>query len=110
MDMGISLSEAAAVHIAKAIEKRGVGVGLRLGIKQVGCSGLAYTFDFADQIEADDLVFHDHGAAVVVKRETLNYMDGARLDFVREGLKETFRVENPKAVAACGCGESFTVA
>jgi iron-sulfur cluster assembly protein len=105
----IALTENAAKQIRKSIERRGKGVGLRVGIRKVGCSGLAYTFDYADEIGADDALFESHDAKLVVEREALPYLEGSTLDYVREGLKEAFRFHNPNVKAQCGCGESFSV-
>lgn len=107
--MAITLTESAARHIRKQLDKRGRGVGLRLGVKRVGCSGLAYTMDYADQVGDKDVVFESHDAKVVVDRETLAYLDGTQVDFRREGLSESFKFDNPNVSATCGCGESFTV-
>lgn len=107
--MSINLTENAAQQIKKSLAKRGKGVGLRLGIKRVGCSGLAYTFDYADDVGTDDMLFEAHDAKVVVGKEALQYLDGSTLDFAREGLKESFKFDNPNAKNACGCGESFNV-
>jgi len=107
--VAITLTENAARQIRRSLAKRGKGVGLRLGIKKVGCSGLAYTFDYADDIGAEDALFESHDAKVIVDKEALQYLDGATLDFKREGLKESFKFENPNAKAQCGCGESFSV-
>ena len=107
--MAITLTESAARHIRKQLEKRGRGVGLRLGVKRVGCSGLAYTMDYADQVNSSDVVFESHDAKVVVDQEALAYLDGTRVDFRREGLSESFKFDNPNVSATCGCGESFSV-
>jgi iron-sulfur cluster assembly protein len=107
--VAIQLTERAAQQIRKSLVKRGSGMGLRLGIKKVGCSGFAYTFDYADQVGANDALFESHDAKVVVDREALAYLDGSTLDFVREGLKESFRFDNPNVKNECGCGESFSV-
>ncbi len=107
--MAIALTENAARQIRKSLAKRGRGVGLRVGVKKVGCSGLAYTFDYADEIGANDALFESHDAKLLVGEEAMQYLDGSTLDFVREGLKESFRFENPNVKAQCGCGESFTV-
>ncbi len=107
--MAINLTENAARQIQKSLAKRGKGVGLRLGVKKVGCSGLAYTFDYADDVGADDALFESHDAKVIVGKEALQYLDGSTLDFAREGLKEAFKFENPNAKSECGCGESFSV-
>ena len=107
--MAITLTENAARQIRKSLAKRGRGVGLRLGIKKVGCSGLAYTFDYADEVRVDDALFESGDAKIVVDKEALPYLDGSTLDFTREGLKESFKFDNPNAKNQCGCGESFSV-
>jgi len=107
--MAITVTEKAAKHIRDALARKG-GVGLRFGVKKVGCSGLAYTFDYAKDVGANDLLFETADVTVVVDKGNLEYLDGSTLDYVREGLNEAFRVSNPKATAMCGCGESFTVA
>jgi iron-sulfur cluster assembly protein len=107
--MAITVTENAAKHIRNALAKKG-GIGLRLGIKTVGCSGMAYTFDYADEVGPNDQLFRSRDVAVVVDRKSLEFVDGSVLDYAREGLNESFKVENPKATAMCGCGESFTVA
>jgi iron-sulfur cluster assembly protein len=106
--MAITVTEKAARHIQKALARQG-GLGLRFGVKKVGCSGLAYTFDYAKETGDDDQVFRCGDVTVVVDKESLPYVDGSVLDFVREGLNESFDVKNPKATAQCGCGESFTI-
>ncbi|HVY04726.1 MAG TPA: iron-sulfur cluster assembly accessory protein [Burkholderiales bacterium] len=106
--MAITVTEKAARHIRNALARKG-GVGLRLGVRTVGCSGLAYTFDYADEVRADDRLFESHDVKVVVDGKSLAFVDGSELDYAREGLNESFKVKNPKATAMCGCGESFTV-
>ncbi|NIO43523.1 MAG: iron-sulfur cluster assembly accessory protein [Burkholderiales bacterium] len=106
--MAIHLTQRAAQHIRNALAKKD-GIGLRLGIKTVGCSGLAYTFDYANEIGPEDEIFESHDVKVVVNRKDLAFMDGSTLDLERQGLNEVFKVKNPKAIATCGCGESFTV-
>jgi len=107
--VAIHLTESAARQIQRSLAKRGKGVGLRLGVKSVGCSGLAYTFDYADEVGANDALFESHDAKVVVDKEALKFLDGTTVDFARQGLKEAFRFENPNAKNECGCGESFSV-
>lgn len=107
--MAIILTESAAKQIRRSLSKRGSGVGLRLGVKNVGCSGLAYTFDYADEVGANDALFESHDAKVVVDKAALQYLDGTTVDFAREGLKESFKLDNPNAKNECGCGESFSV-
>ncbi len=106
--MAIKVTDNAARHIKTALSKRG-GMGLRLGVKQVGCSGLAYTFDYATELGPNDTLFESNDVKVVVDQRSLAYIDGSTLDFERKGLNEVFRIENPKATATCGCGESFSV-
>ncbi len=107
--MAIQLTESAAKQIRTQLAKRGSGVGLRLGIKKVGCSGWAYVFDFADEVRPGDATFEAHDAKLVIDAESLATIDGAVLDFRKEGLKEAFKIENPNVDATCGCGESFSV-
>jgi iron-sulfur cluster assembly protein len=107
--MTINLTENAAKQIQKQLAKRGRGIGLRVGIKKVGCSGFAYTFDYADELRQDDLVSERDGAKLVIDRESAGFLEGARLDFVRDGLKQTFKFANPNVDATCGCGESFSI-
>jgi len=107
--VAIKLTEAAAGRIRDFINSRGHGVGLRLGIKKTGCSGFAYVVNYADQVESEDVVFEDRGVRVVVDTESLRYIDGTVVDFVKQGLNEAFRFSNPNIKGECGCGESFTV-
>lgn len=107
--MAIQLTESAAKQINAQIAKRGRGLGLRVGVKKTGCSGWAYTYDYADDVKAADRVFEAHDAKLVVDGESLEFLNGSTIDYVREGLKQAFKVENPNVDATCGCGESFTV-
>ena len=107
--MGISLTQAAADHVGRFLANRGKGIGLRLGVKTSGCSGMAYVLEFADALEPDDQVFEDHGVKVIIDPKSLLYLDGTELDFTKEGLNEGFKFNNPNVKDACGCGESFTV-
>ncbi len=107
--MAISLTEAAANRVRSFIESRGHGIGLRLGIKKTGCSGFAYIVNYAEKIGGQDVVFEDRGVKVVVDAESLKYIDGTVVDFVKQGLNEAFRFRNPNTKGECGCGESFTV-
>ena len=106
--MAITLTESAARQIQTSVAKFG-GIGLRLGVKKVGCSGLAYTFDMAREIGPGDHVFEAHDAKLVVDDEALPVLEGAQLDFVREGFKQLFTLSNPNVKSTCGCGESFNV-
>ena len=107
--MTIHLTESAAKQIQTQLEKRGRGLGLRVGVKKVGCSGFAYTYDYADEIRDGDELFESHGTKVVVDPKSLEFLSGSTLDFVKEGLKQAFKFENPNVDAMCGCGESFSV-
>ncbi|BAP56929.1 Iron-sulphur cluster biosynthesis [Thioploca ingrica] len=107
--MALTLTEKAAKHIQKSINTRGKGVGLRLGIRTSGCSGVAYVLEFADEINADDQIFESQGIKILVDPKSLVYIDGTELDYVREGLNEGFKFNNPNIKDQCGCGESFNV-
>ncbi|MGH8503559.1 MAG: iron-sulfur cluster assembly protein IscA [Gammaproteobacteria bacterium] len=107
--MAITLTDAAANRVRRYIEKRGKGVGLRVGVKKTGCSGLAYVIDYADDVGADDTVFEDKGVKLVINPGSLSYLDGAVVDFAREGFNESFKFTNPNEKDRCGCGESFHV-
>ena len=107
--MAVTLSESAARHVSTFIAKRGKGLGIRLGVKTSGCSGMAYKLEFVDNTEDEDLVFESHGVKVVIDPKSLAYLDGTELDFVKEGLNEGFKFNNPNVKDQCGCGESFNV-
>jgi len=107
--MAITVTQTAADRINDFLSNRGKGVGLRLGVKTTGCSGMAYVIEFVDELNPEDEVFEDHGVKVIVDRKSLVYIDGTELDFAREGLNEGFQFNNPNEQAQCGCGESFTV-
>ena len=106
--MSVSMTERAARHVANEVLKSG-GMGLRLGVKTAGCTGLAYVFDIAREAGEGDHVYESHGAKVVVDESSLAYLKGSELDYVREGLGHIFKVNNPNVKASCGCGESFSV-
>lgn len=107
--MSVTLTEAAAKHVQKYLARRGKGVGLRLGVKTSGCSGMAYKLEFADQVEPDDKVWESFGVKVLVDEKSLPYLDGTELDYTREGLQEGFKFHNPNEKRRCGCGESFQI-
>ena len=107
--MAITLTENAAKHVQAHIAKRGKGLGLRLGVRTSGCSGLAYKLEYADEIHPEDTRFESHGVYVVVDPKSLPYLDGTELDFAREGLNQGFKFNNPNVQDSCGCGESFSV-
>lgn len=107
--MAITLSDSAAERVQRFLTNRGKGVGLRLGVKTSGCSGMAYVLEFVDELDDDDQIFDDKGVKVIVDPKSMVYLDGTELDFVKEGLNEGFKFNNPNVKDACGCGESFTV-
>lgn len=107
--MAVTLSESAAKHVTSFLSRRGKGVGIRLGVKTSGCSGMAYKLEYADEAQAEDVVFESFGVKVLVDPKSLAYIDGTELDFVREGLNEGFKFNNPNVKDQCGCGESFNV-
>ncbi len=107
--MSITLTDSAAEHVKSYLEKRGKGVGVRVGIKTTGCSGMAYTIEFADQVEEEDHVFENKGVKVIVSPKSMVYLSGTELDYAKEGLNEGFKFNNPNEKDRCGCGESFSV-
>ena len=107
--MSISMSDAAAQRVQTSLANRGKGYGLRLGVRTSGCSGMAYVLEFVDAPNEDDVVFEDKGVRVIVDGKSLAYLDGTQLDFVKEGLNEGFKFNNPNMTSECGCGESFNV-
>jgi iron-sulfur cluster assembly protein len=107
--MAIQLTARAARRVQQSINSRGAGIGLRLGVRTAGCSGLAYTMEFADHRQPEDCEFESHGVTLFIDSKFLPYLTGIELDFVREGLNEGFKFHNPNSKAECGCGESFTV-
>ena len=107
--MAITLTENAANRVQKFLANRGKGIGLRLGVKTTGCSGMAYTLEFVDEAKPEDLQFESLGVNIIIDPKSLVYIDGTELDFVKEGLNEGFKFNNPNVKDECGCGESFTV-
>ncbi|WP_340615681.1 iron-sulfur cluster assembly protein IscA [Xenorhabdus entomophaga] len=107
--MSISLTESAAQRILAFLGNRGKGVGLRLGVRTSGCSGMAYVLEFADTVNEEDQIFEDKGVKVIIDGKSILYLDGTELDFVKEGLNEGFKFNNPNVSSECGCGESFHV-
>ncbi len=107
--MSISLTEAAASRVKQFLTDRGKGVGLRLGVTRTGCSGMAYVVDFADAVDPGDSIYESNGVKVIIDARSLPYVEGMEIDFVRDGLTETFQYRNPNVKSTCGCGESFNV-
>ncbi|WP_371372911.1 iron-sulfur cluster assembly protein IscA [Thalassotalea aquiviva] len=107
--MSITMTPAAAERVRTFLTNRGKGIGLRLGVKTTGCSGLAYVLEFVDDLNDDDQVFDIDNVKIIVDGKSLVHLDGTQLDFVKEGLNEGFKFTNPNAKGECGCGESFNV-
>ncbi len=107
--MSVTMTEAAAKHVLLQLESRGGGLGIRLGVRTSGCSGMAYLLEFVDQPEISDQEFESHGQSVYVDPKSMVYLDGTELDYVKEGLNEGFTFNNPNVSDECGCGESFHV-
>ena len=107
--MAITLTEKAANHISRFLQRRGKGIGLRFGVQTTGCSGMSYKLEYVDESAAEDLVFESHGVKVFVDPKSLPYLDGTELDYAREGLNEGFKFYNPNVTDSCGCGNSFKV-
>ena len=107
--MPVTLTEKAASHVQSTIARRGKGMGLRVGVRTSGCSGMAYKLEFADMVNPEDHQFESHGVKVVVDPKSLPFLEGTKLDYTREGLNEGFKFLNPNVKDECGCGESFNV-
>jgi len=107
--MGITVTEAAADRVNTFMANRGKGVGVRIGVKTMGCSGMTYVLEFVDEVAEEDMVFEDRGVTIIVDPKSLLYLEGTELDFKKEGLNEGFQFNNPNVKDMCGCGESFTV-
>ena len=107
--MAITITESAAKRVKTFLDDRGRGIGLRVGVKTTGCSGMAYVIEFADEVETEDTIFENRGVKIIVDPKCLIYLDGTELDFAKEGLNEGFKFTNPNEKARCGCGESFSV-
>jgi len=107
--MAVMLTESAAQHVRDSLAQNSKAIGLRLGVRKIGCSGLGYTMDFADAIGTTDSVFVSHGIKVLVDASVLALIDGTEVDFARDGFNETFKFHNPNVTSKCGCGESFSV-
>lgn len=107
--MAITITASAANRVQKYLANRGKGIGVRLGVKTAGCSGMSYTLEFVDEAHPEDVVFESHDVKIVIDPKSLTYMDGTELDFSKEGLNEGFKFNNPNVKDECGCGESFAV-
>ena len=107
--MAISISDTAARHVAEQLAERGHGLGIRVGVKTTGCSGMAYVLEFVDKLEVGDEIFEEQGVKIIVDPKSLVYIDGTQMDFVKHGVNQGFEFKNPNAKGECGCGESFSI-
>ncbi len=107
--MSITITERAADHVKKYLANRGHGIGIRLGVRTNGCSGLAYVLEFVDEKNPEDEVFQSLDVTIFVDPKSVVYLEGTEMDYVKENLNEGFQFNNPNKKGECGCGESFTV-
>lgn len=107
--MAITMTQSASERVRAFLANRSSGLGLRLGLKTSGCSGMAYILEFVDELNDDDEVYEVEGVNIIIDAKSFIYLQGIELDFVKEGLNEGFKFNNPNAKGECGCGESFTV-
>jgi iron-sulfur cluster assembly protein len=105
----ITVTNTASKRIVANLTKRGRGLGIRLGVRTTGCSGLAYVLEYIDNLNSEDIVYEQEGFVVVVDPKSKAYLDGVEIDYVRQGLNEGFEFNNPVEKDRCGCGESFRV-
>jgi iron-sulfur cluster assembly protein len=105
----ITVTETASNKIKRNLTLRGQGMGIRLGVRTTGCSGLAYVLEYVDTLAPEDTAFEQNGFVVVVDPKSLTLMDGLEVDYVRQGLNEGFEFKNPNEKDRCGCGESFRI-
>lgn len=107
--MSLRLTSRAEARVLEYLQRRGSGVGLRVGVTETGCSGYSYVLDYADEVGQDDVVMRQNELSIVVARENLPLLEGTEVDFIQKDLNEQFVFTNPNATGECGCGESFTV-
>lgn len=107
--MSLRLTPRAEARVLEYLQRRGSGVGLRVGVTETGCSGYSYVLDYADEVGREDVVMRQNDLSIVVARENLPLLEGTEVDFIQKDLNEQFVFTNPNATGECGCGESFTV-
>lgn len=105
----ITLTESAADRAREMIAKHKLAIGLRIGVTESGCSGYSYAMDFAETLTDGDMVIEQDGVKVIVADAAMSILDGVQLDYVKQGLNQSFKFNNPNVVSSCGCGESFSV-
>ena len=105
----ISVTDIASKKIKSNLTRRGQGMGIRLGVRTTGCSGLAYVLEYVDDVNEEDITVEQDGFVVVVDPKSSAYLTGVEVDYVRQGLNEGFEFRNPNERDRCGCGESFRI-
>ena len=105
----ITVTDTARDRIYRYLKQRGHGIGIRVGVKTTGCSGLAYVLEYVDSTDTHDQIFESNGIRVVVDPKSFQYLQGMEVNYVRQGLNEGFEFSNPNERDRCGCGESFRV-
>lgn len=105
----ITLTESAVARVREMMTKREDHIGLRIGVTKSGCSGYGYALDFAKTATDSDTIIEQDGVKIVIEQSSLALLDGMELDFVKQGLNQSFKFNNPNVVSSCGCGESFSV-
>jgi len=104
----IKLTDSAVKRIDDMVAKRDAAIGLRIGVTESGCSGYSYAMDFAESINDNDTVVEQGGVKVIIDEASMPILDGIELDYVKQGLNQSFKFNNPNVVSSCGCGESFS--
>jgi iron-sulfur cluster assembly protein len=105
----ITVTSIASKKIVSNLTRRGQGMGIRLGVRTTGCSGLAYVLEYVDNVNEEDITVEQDGFVVVVDPKSSAYLTGVEVDYVRQGLNEGFEFRNPNERDRCGCGESFRI-
>lgn len=105
----LTVTTKAAEKIKQNLAKRGTGIGIRVGVRTTGCSGLAYILEYVDETWEGSTSFRQDGFSIIVDNKDLPIVDGIEIDYVRQGLNEGFEFINPNERDRCGCGESFRV-
>jgi iron-sulfur cluster assembly accessory protein len=109
MSINVTVTERAARRIGEILSQEPAGTMLRISVEGGGCSGFQYKFDTERERAENDIVINKSGATVLIDPVSLNYMAGAEIDFVDDLIGASFKVNNPKATASCGCGTSFAL-
>ncbi len=104
----IKLTDSAVNRIEEMVSKREAAIGLRIGVTESGCSGYSYAMDFAESVNDNDTVVEQDGVKVIIDEASMPILDGIELDYVKQGLNQSFKFNNPNVVSSCGCGESFS--